>query len=263
MIAICRERRVCSHCGELNGRVTKHLKSFRILHAKYKKLAPRSNFRSHLTDTINENEETSYFLELYDNIVDYEEVHNAKQAVSFRKDVDGNVIEDLMPWDVRALFEDIEPADYVLIGLRFAHHRPQDLILTKLPVPPSIIRPGARMDDGKANNDDLTVQLSKILDTNMLIERAMEKGGHISAVMETFFLMNKFISEYFNSALPGYPVAAAQKGIAGRMQHCVAGTRQLGGMGKRSIRSFNDRLKGKYGRFRGKLVFSSFLRGCW
>ena len=191
VITVCRTRRTCAHCGELNGGITKHKKSFRILHAKYQKLHAKFVNRYVPTNGLVENDETADHIGLYDNIVDYEREHNSKHTDDLQKHVDRNTTEDLMPWDVRALFEEIEPADYVLIGLRFAKHRPQDLILTKLPVPPAIVRPGARMDDGRANDDDLTVQLSEIVHSNNLIREAMAKGGNVTPIMETFFLMNK------------------------------------------------------------------------
>eukprot|EP01084_Bolivina_argentea_P043319 79813_1 len=248
LVGECKKKRKCEYCGELNGGIKKHTKSFRILHEKYKKLQnnPRTNRDQE------ENEETHYYLELYDNITDYQELHFPKKIAEFSRNVNANNLEDLMPWDVRALFENILPSDYVLIGLRFAKHRPEDLILTKLVVPPAILRPGAKLEDDKANDDDLTVQLSHIISANNLIMIGMEKGDNISTIMEHFFYLNKKISEYFISDLPGYPLGPmSTTGPGGRKMGGLAGTR--GSTKGKKIRSFSDRLKGKFGRFRGNL----------
>ena len=116
-------------------------------------------------------------------------------------------------------------------------------------MPPAIVRPGARMEDDRANDDDLTAQIAKIVESINLIIAAMEKGGDVARIIENFFFLNKKVSEYFIADLPGYPTSSgsSQKGRPGSL----AGTKS--NIKGKNIRSFSERLKGKFGRFRGNL----------
>ena len=128
----CKKRRSCAYCGELNGTIKKHSKSFRILHEKYSKIIRATTSFNKNKKQI-ENQGTAEYLELYENIIDHQQLHYPRKINELEKGLNNYAIhEDLMPWDVYSLFENIHPEDYVLIGLRFASHKPQDLILTKV-----------------------------------------------------------------------------------------------------------------------------------
>ena len=64
--------------------------------------------------------------------------------------------DELNPLRVLELFRRISDEDCGLLALS---GRPEDLILTHVPVPPVCIRPSVEMDGG-TNEDDLTVKLT-------------------------------------------------------------------------------------------------------
>ena len=63
--------------------------------------------------------------------------------------------DDLNPLRVLQLFQAVSDLDCQLLDLR---GRPEDLIMTVLPVPPLSIRPSVEMDAGAGSNEeDITV----------------------------------------------------------------------------------------------------------
>ena len=65
--------------------------------------------------------------------------------------------DDLNPLRVQALFKRISGEDTRLLDLPW---RPEDLLMTYVPVPPVCIRPSVEMDTGAGTNeDDLTIKL--------------------------------------------------------------------------------------------------------
>ena len=65
------------------------------------------------------------------------------------------VADDLNPLRVLQLFQAVSDLDCQLLDLR---GRPEDLVMTVLPVPPLSIRPSVEMDAGAGSNEeDITV----------------------------------------------------------------------------------------------------------
>ena len=155
-----------------------------------------------------------------------------KQAV-----MSGKAMEDMDPVTVLNLFRNIPDEDVEMMNMRPEHSRPEELILTHLPVPPCCIRPSVAMGVGAGSNeDDLTVILSEIVKASMTLQETMDKGANIINVMECWGYLQLKIAHYFNSELPGVQQQLSMKS------------------GKRKVmRGFAQRLKGKQGRFRGNL----------
>lgn len=149
----------------------------------------------------------------------------------------GKAMEDMDPIKVLALMRRISDEDVEAIFMSSEHSRPEELILTHLPVPPCCIRPSVAMGVGAGSNeDDLTVIMAEIIKANATLQETMDKGGAIANVMEQWGYLQMKIAHYFNSELPGVVQQLSMK------------------MGKRkAMRGFAQRLKGKQGRFRGNL----------
>ena len=65
--------------------------------------------------------------------------------------------DDLRPTRVLDLFKKITVEDCVLLDVR---DRPENLLMTHVPVPPVAIRPSVEMDSGQGSNeDDITVKI--------------------------------------------------------------------------------------------------------
>lgn len=68
--------------------------------------------------------------------------------------------DDLNPIRVQELFQAVPDEDCELLDLA---GRPEDLIMTSIPVPPVCIRPSVEVDGGGGSNeDDITVKLGVI-----------------------------------------------------------------------------------------------------
>ena len=259
----------------MNGTVKRHNKSFRILHEKFdttsaaaRRRASRfANAKNSLTPKV---DKYAIFQTQFLNMIEEnEEIGSNLNNV-------GTV--DLLPWTVYELFKNINESDYVLLGLRFANdnisnnnnnishingginssgsinagiiidripkHRPQDLILTSLPVPPTTIRPSTTLQDSKSNEDDLTVMLEKILLlSNFIRDHQMYRGAaQVSTVIDYFLRLQLKISEYLIADLPGYPISSGLTTISSTVSR-----------NRKKPRSYSERLKGKFGRFRGNL----------
>lgn len=103
--------------------------------------------------------------------------------------------------------------------------------MTRLPVPPSCIRPTV-VSDENTNEDDLTILLSE---TNMLadvIDKRCSTGAIPSLLIEAWDFLQLEIALYINSETSGIPLNMKPK---------------------KATRGLVQRLKGKHGRFRGNL----------
>ena len=81
--------------------------------------------------------------------------HFLVEGVTWRACLVTQVADDLNPLRVLQLFQAVSDVDCQLLDLR---GRPEDLLMTVLPVPPLSIRPSVEMDAGAGSNEeDITV----------------------------------------------------------------------------------------------------------
>ncbi|KAJ5106015.1 DNA-directed RNA polymerase III largest subunit [Penicillium alfredii] len=85
--------------------------------------------------------------------------------------------------------------------------------------------------DSASTEDDLTAKLGDIVQSNLNLKNALQKGAPVHNIMECWDYMQLQIAVYINSDVPGLNKADLGK----------------------PIRGFVQRLKGKQGRFRGNL----------
>ena len=217
LVDTCKKVKNCPHCGRFNGTVKKvtGAPTLRIVHERFKDKSGK----------IVEDE--------YEELVD-----NLSEAVSSNKDLHAlfsgaNVPhEDLLPTRVLDLFSCIPDDDCEILWLDPMIGRPENLILQYILVPPVPIRPSVAMDvGGGSNEDDLTVKLQEIIDVNVALEIALQKGPQTRTIMEGWDFLQAQVAQYINGEMPG-------------MQRPI---------GAKPMRGLCQRLKGKQGRFRGNL----------
>ena len=142
-------------------------------------------------------------------------------------------MEELTALRVLELFKAIPDADFDLLWLDRALGPPEALLVTNVLVPPVAIRPSVAMDaGGGSNEDDITMQLQKIVHINSALRLALKKGASAKMVQEDWDFLQVQVASMINGELPGLPPALKPK---------------------RPIRALAQRLKGKQGRFRGNL----------
>jgi DNA-directed RNA polymerase III subunit RPC1 len=139
-------------------------------------------------------------------------------------------VDDMPAFKVHGIFENIEPQDYVLLGIDWRKGRPESYLWTHIPVPPTNIRPSVPGEQG-TTEDELTTKLTEIIEMNNAIFSAHERNDGIASWWEIYETLQDHLAMYINSNAPGL-----QKTEYGK-----------------AIRSFCSRLKGKQGRFRGNL----------
>ena len=203
----CKRAKSCPHCGQRNGPVKKAPSSLKLIH-----------------DQFNKDEQ---LMEEY-----HREFQQARKANSQLTDQNmKSAMDDLNPLRVQGLFKAIPDEDCELLDLA---GRPENLLVTAIPVPPVCIRPSVEMDAGAGSNeDDLTVKLMQIVEVNNILRQGLEKGLPISNIAENWDFLQVQCAVYINSDLPG-----------------VTSMYQVPG---KPTRGFVQRLKGKQGRFRGNL----------
>lgn len=207
----CRKNPVCSYCGSLNGQVKK-CALLKIVHERFK-------------NTKKSDQIISEFIAEFDEAIE----HN-KELENF---VNKGTQEMLNPVVVLKLFERITDEDIPLLLMNPDSGRPEDLILTRISVPPLCIRPSVTSDlKSGTNEDDLTMKLTEIIFLNDVIQKHRTSGAKMQMIMEDWDFLQLQCALYINSETSGIPL---------NMQP------------KKPTRGFVQRLKGKHGRFRGNL----------
>ena len=142
--------------------------------------------------------------------------------------------ELLDPETVLNLFKRISKEDYGFVMVRNDKFmNPSDLIVTRIAVPPSCIRPSVVTDfRSGSNEDDITMKLTEIMLINDVIKKHKRDGAPTKTITETWDHLQIQCALYINSEINGLPMELQPK---------------------KFIRSFAQRLKGKTGRFRGNL----------
>ncbi|KAI2630331.1 beta and beta-prime subunits of DNA dependent RNA-polymerase [Hypomontagnella submonticulosa] len=143
----------------------------------------------------------------------------------------------LMPAMVLDILKRISDEDLRDIGLSPEYARPENMILTVLPVPPPPVRPSISMDgtgQGLRNEDDLTYKLGDIIRANSNVRQALQTGAPAHLFSEFEQLLQYHVATMMDNDIAGQPQALQKSG--------------------RPVKSIRARLKGKEGRLRGNLM---------
>uniref|UniRef100_A0A183GQP4 DNA-directed RNA polymerase subunit n=1 Tax=Heligmosomoides polygyrus TaxID=6339 RepID=A0A183GQP4_HELPZ len=140
----------------------------------------------------------------------------------------------LNPLRVQKLFNNVAQEDIPILMVKCGETKhPNDLLLTRLPVPPVCVRPSVISEvKSGTTEDDLTMKLSEIILINDVLQKHKKDGAPMKTVAETWDHLQIQVALYFNSELSGLPPELQPK---------------------KPLRGFTQRLKGKQGRFRGNL----------
>ncbi|XP_031486143.1 DNA-directed RNA polymerase III subunit 1 [Nymphaea colorata] len=194
VIGICKRVHICPHCGDYNGTVKKASMQQPALAISHQ----------------------------YSN-------SNDKKFMDCSSDSNGKNICILNPLRVLHLFMRVTDEDKDILYL---YDRPEKLLITNIPVPPTPIRPSAFVDSGSMSNEnDITSRLKTILQINNAV-RLQLQDGNTQACMDNWLLLQNEVGLYINSDHPSI---------------------QSSNMQSQPLQGFVQRLKGKHGRFRGNL----------
>lgn len=214
IIKLCKKQKQCPYCKAFNGQVKKT--------GCYKILSQNVAIKPKNSKGI-----VSLSTQQIDQIERFKSIVKANPELEDL--LDKQTHEMLDPIVVLDLFRRIPDRDVPFLLICDA--RPEDLILKRMPVPPSCIRPTV-VSDENTNEDDLTILLSE---TNLLtdvIEKRGKTGAGSSQIVEAWDFLQLEIALYINSETSGIPINMKPK---------------------KATRGLVQRLKGKHGRFRGNL----------
>ncbi|KAM0680575.1 hypothetical protein GINT2_001263 [Glugoides intestinalis] len=133
---------------------------------------------------------------------------------------------EINPQTCLNIFKLVEDDDLPFLNLS---ENPSNLIIQNILVPPSCIRPSVDMQEEGFNEDDITVKLSEIINTNKLLDESIRKGNSLPVINEDWDYLQLQVNLLINSDLPSVNVVSTP------------------------IRGIVQRLKGKAGRFRCNL----------
>lgn len=139
--------------------------------------------------------------------------------------------ELLNPATVRDRLSKISDSDLELISVKI---RPENLIITLLPIPPVTVRPSITLETGERSEDDLTHKLVDVVRINERLKENIDLGAPEFIIEDLWELLQYHISTYFDNELSGVPPARHRSG--------------------RVLKTISQRLKTKEGRFRGNLA---------
>lgn len=206
IVEICRKQASCPFCGVVNGQVKK-CGLLKFVYERYKAHKKNDGIIKDLQD-------------------DYQEARTYNNEID---SVINKVTSDILnPLVVRDLLRRIPDEDVPLLLMNTRCGRPEDLVLTHIPVPPLCIRPSvvSALKAG-TNEDDVTVKLTEIIFLNDVLQKHRTNGGKMSMIMEDWDFLQLQCALYVNSETSGIPL---------NMQP------------KKPTRGFVQRLKGKHGR---------------
>ncbi len=139
----------------------------------------------------------------------------------------------LNPLIIRSRLERIPNEDLEILGYDSKDSRPEWMVFTVLPVPPTSIRPSILIETGIRSEDDLTHKLVDIIRTNERLREHIVSGAPQIIIDDLWELLQYHVTTYLDNEVPGLPPAKHRSG--------------------RPLKTLVQRLKGKEGRFRGNL----------
>lgn len=158
----------------------------------------------------------------------------SSSAVESRKEI----TQILTPHICRFILRSISDTDARIMGFEPSVYRPEDLIITDLPVPPVQVRPSIKMDIALSSTqeDQLTHKLAEIVKVNVRIRKYKDSNNeqYVKSISEHSHLLQINLATYINN----------ETNLVPKQDHkSLVPTKSLAG-----------RMKSKEGRIRGNLM---------
>jgi DNA-directed RNA polymerase II subunit RPB1 len=147
------------------------------------------------------------------------------------------VKEELTPRQCYNILRNISDVDVFLLGFNANESRPEDMIIQRFPIPPTSIRPTAKIDflASATMEDSLTLKIADIISTNIKVRNQMNKDSSNPNLENLNTLLQYHIAIYFDNDSSSLPKSEFKAG-------------------NRPIKSISDRVKAKEGRIRTNLM---------
>lgn len=141
----------------------------------------------------------------------------------------------LTPRQCYNIFRNVSDMDAHLLGFNVSESRPEDMILTRFPIPPVIIRPTAKIDfmASATHEDSLTLKIADIINSNIRVRNEMNKDS--AMLNDAMTLLQYHIATFFDNDSASLPRSEFKTG-------------------GRPTNSISDRIKSKEGRIRSNIM---------
>jgi DNA-directed RNA polymerase subunit A' len=140
--------------------------------------------------------------------------------------------EKITPSEIRERLSKIPDEKAAKLGVEGG--RPEDLVLTKIPVPPVTMRPSITLETGERSEDDITHKLVDVIRINKRLQNNIEIEAPDFIIDDLWELLQYHVATLFYNDMSSVPPARHRSG--------------------RSLKSLVERVQGKEGRFRENLI---------
>ena len=140
--------------------------------------------------------------------------------------------DKLQPGEIRERFKEIPEEIAEKLGVEGC--RPEDLIMTHVPVPPVTMRPSITLETGERSEDDITHKLVDVIRINKRLQNNIEIEAPDFIIDDLHELLQYHVATLFYNDMSNVPPARHRSG--------------------RSLKSLIERVQGKEGRFRQNLI---------
>ena len=140
--------------------------------------------------------------------------------------------EKITPQEIKKWFKQIPDEMAAKLGVEGC--RPEDLILTHIPVPPVTMRPSITLETGERSEDDITHKLVDVIRINKRLQNNIEIEAPDFIIDDLHELLQYHVATLFYNDMTSVPPARHRSG--------------------RSLKSLIERVQGKQGRFRQNLI---------
>ena len=140
--------------------------------------------------------------------------------------------EKITPQEIQEWLKEIPDDMAAKLGVEGC--RPEDLILTSIPVPPVTMRPSITLDTGERSEDDITHKLVDVIRINKRLQNNIEIEAPDFIIDDLHELLQYHVATLFYNDMSSVPPARHRSG--------------------RALKSLIERVQGKEGRFRQNLI---------
>jgi DNA-directed RNA polymerase subunit A' len=140
--------------------------------------------------------------------------------------------EKITPQEIQKWLKQIPDEMAAKLGVEGC--RPEDLVLTHLPVPPVTMRPSITLETGERSEDDITHKLVDVIRINKRLQNNIEIEAPDFIIDDLHELLQYHVATLFYNDMSSVPPARHRSG--------------------RSLKSLIERVQGKQGRFRQNLI---------
>ncbi|EGQ42890.1 MAG: DNA-directed RNA polymerase, beta' subunit/160 kD subunit [Candidatus Nanosalina sp. J07AB43] len=140
--------------------------------------------------------------------------------------------DKVQPSEIKERFKQIPDEIAKKIGVEGC--RPEDLIITHVPVPPVTMRPSITLETGERSEDDITHKLVDVIRINKRLQNNIEIEAPDFIIDDLHELLQYHVATLFYNDMSNVPPARHRSG--------------------RSLKSLIERVQGKQGRFRQNLI---------